>query len=413
MQNTRLKNAFRIIFIISVLCVAAIGIYDYIIPDSISVYSDISDLEIIDEIDIPFVSTTLEAIPEDNRVSDGDNDELFHVSRLADTKMFGVLPLKKVNVEVYREITLRPGGMPFGVKLYTDGVIVAGITGVETRGGTKKPASDGGLKSGDIIKTINGKAVYTTDEVSTVIQNSGGQKLSFEISRNDSPMKLEITPVFSESENMYRAGIWLRDSTAGIGTVTFISPENNAFAGLGHGICDVDTGGLMPLRKGTVVDVTIKGITKGIMGNPGELKGSFMPGKIGSLVGNTSCGVYGILSDTSNLNLADPIKIGLKDELKTGPATIYCTVGDKTDQYTAEITKIVGKDSEQKNFIIKITDKRLLDATGGIVQGMSGSPIIQNGKLVGAVTHVLVNDPTRGYGIFIENMLKNMPEITE
>ncbi len=314
---------------------------------------------------------------------------------------------------MFSDIKLYPGGMPFGVKLYTDGVIVVGISGVETDSGKKTPASDGGIKVNDIITAINGKRVNTVDEVSTAIEQSGGCTVSLDIARDGQQIKIDITPVLSITDNMYKAGVWLRDSTAGIGTVTFISPQNNAFAGLGHGICDVDTGEIMPLRKGIVVDVTIKGVTKGQIGNPGELNGYFSPGRIGSLIGNTMCGVYGMLSKDIDTSHSEALNIGLKDELKLGNAEIYCTVGDKIDKYSAEIVKIGNKNAEQKNFVIKITDKRLLDATGGIVQGMSGSPIIQNNKLVGAVTHVLVNDPTKGYGIFIENMLKNMPEIME
>ena len=155
----------------------------------------------------------------------------------------------------------------------------------------------------------------------------------------------------------------------------------------------------------------INGVTKGLVGNPGELKGIFSPGKIGALIDNTMCGVYGLLSNKIDTSHSQPLKIGLKDELELGSAEIYCTVNDEIGKYSAEIIKIGNPKAEQKNFVIKITDKRLLDTTGGIVQGMSGSPIIQNGKLVGAVTHVLVNDPTKGYGIFIENMLKNMPEL--
>ena len=160
-----------------------------------------------------------------------------------------------------------------------------------------------------------------------------------------------------------------------------------------------------------ITDIKINGIKKGQVGIPGELKGFFSGGKIGALIGNTACGVYGMLSDLPDTSHTKPLHLGLKNEVKPGEATIYCTIGEKPESFKAEIVKINNNDSEQKNFVIKITDKRLLDATGGIVQGMSGSPIIQNGKLIGAVTHVLVNDPTKGYGIFIENMLKNMPEI--
>ena len=413
MQSKNLKIAFRIIFVITLIGIAAIGLYDFMIPETISVFSDTDSGEIAGGLTPPFVSASIGPLPEGNGVSQGENSQPFFSSLLADTKVFGFIPLKKVNVNVFKEITLYPGGMPFGVKLYTDGVIVAGIASVDTKEGKISPADKCGMKVGDVIKQIDGKAVNTTDEVSKAIEAAGSRSISLTVLRNGNELSLTLTPVFSEKDNMYRAGLWLRDSTAGIGTVTFIVPNSGAFGGLGHGICDVDTGMLMPIRKGTVAGVSIKGITKGTVGDPGELKGAFTAGKIGSLIGNTVCGVYGLLSDVPEAPVAAPLKIGLKDEVNTGDAEIYCTVGDKTEKYKAEIVKICNKNGEQKNFIIKIVDKRLLDATGGIVQGMSGSPIIQNGKLVGAITHVLVNDPTKGYGIFIENMLKNMPEIVE
>lgn len=413
MQSKSLKIAFRIIFIIMLFGVALIGVYDFIIPENISVFSDSSD--VLGDIapDLPFISAEIGSVPTLTRVSDVDRAKPFHTSMEADTKLFGIVPLKKVNVDVFKDVTLYPGGMPFGVKVYTDGVIVVGIVGVETENGKINPASESGLKVRDIITKINGKAVTTTDEVSDAVEQSNGKPIVFTVKRNKEETEINVQPVFSSKDNMYRVGLWLRDSTAGIGTVTFISPENNAFGGLGHGICDVDTGEIMPLRKGVVVDVEIKSIKKGIVGNPGELNGYFVPGKTGSLIGNTTCGVYGIMSEKPDTSHSEPLKIGLKNELKIGECEIFCTVNNKLDKYTAEITKISNRNEEQKNFVIRITDKRLLEATGGIVQGMSGSPIIQNGKLVGAITHVLVNDPTKGYGIFIENMLKNMPEIIE
>ncbi len=409
MQSKISKVAFRIIFVVMLVIIATMGVYNFIIPENISIFSDDYNL---DQLNLPFLSAELKSIPAISRVSSGNtDDDRLYVSTYAETKMFGVVPLKTVDVDMFSNITLYPGGMPFGVKLYTDGVIVSGMSGVETESGIKTPCKDGGLKIGDTIKKINGKQVFTTEEVSSAVEQSGGKELVFTVLQNGNERTVRISPVLSKTDNMYKAGLWVRDSTAGIGTVTFIVPKTNVFAGLGHGICDVDTGNLMPLRKGTVVDVNISGVTKGVAGSPGELKGIFTPGKIGALIGNTMCGVYGILSDNTDIYHTEPMKIGLKDELKIGAAEIYCTVNDKTDRYTAEIIKINNRNTDQKNFVIKITDKRLLDTTGGIVQGMSGSPIIQNGKLVGAVTHVLVNDPTKGYGIFIENMLKNMPEI--
>ena len=411
MQSKRLKNAFRIIFVVMLIGIALLGVYDFIIPENLSVFSGDTNFLSADNINLPFVSANIDSISTSKQFCSTIDNSAYVRSLSAETRVFGVVPLKKVTVDVYDEIKLIPGGMPFGVKLYTDGIIVVGISEVEGESGKKEPASESGLQVRDVITEVNGKTVNTANEVSSAIEQSDGNPVSLTVKRNGKTLNLQITPVFSKTDNLYRAGLWLRDSTAGIGTITFISPENNTFAGLGHGICDIDTGELLPLRKGVVVDVTIKSITKGLVGSPGELNGYFSPGKIGSLVGNTMCGVYGMLSKTLDTSHSEALNIGLKNEIKLGECLVYCTINDKLDKYTAEIVKLCNKNEEQKNFVIKITDKRLLDATGGIVQGMSGSPIIQNNKLVGAITHVLVNDPTKGYGIFIENMLKNMPEI--
>jgi len=267
-------------------------------------------------------------------------------------------------------IKLYPGGMPFGLKLYTDGVVIVGLSDFESGNKKVSPAKNAGLMTKDIIKCINDKPVNTTEEVSSAFENSGGKSLSVTINRNGKNITVELTPMYSQSDNMYKTGMWIRDSAAGIGTVTFICPETNMFAGLGHGICDVDTGELLPLRRGSVADVTINGVNKGKIGAPGELIGYFSPGKSGSLIGNTPYGVYGALSNSKADPDTEPLSITPKDEVTTGKVKVICTVNNKKDSYDAEIIKISARDSDQKNFVIKITDKRLLEATGGIVQGM-------------------------------------------
>ncbi|MDF2567582.1 MAG: stage sporulation protein, partial [Oscillospiraceae bacterium] len=207
------------------------------------------------------------------------------------------------------------------------------------------------------------------------------------------------------TDNTFKIGLWVRDSSAGIGTVTFYNPENSVFGGLGHAVCDVDTGQVMPIMSGEVVDVNINGVTRGSSGSPGELKGSFSSNKdSGSIAVNNETGVFGVLYQNPSNHSAIPI--AMKQEVKTGKATIFTTVSGNTPQeYKINIEKVnLNDNSMTKNMVIKITDPELLQKTGGIVQGMSGSPIMQNGVLVGAVTHVFINDPTKGYGIFIENM---------
>ena len=240
-----------------------------------------------------------------------------------------------------------------------------------------------------------------------LIAASGGKPITVTIRRNDTEFDVTVTPSLSSADQVYKTGMWVRDNTAGIGTITYVDPSSGAFAGLGHGICDSETGTLMPLSRGIVIDVTISGIQKGQCGVPGELKGHFASGKIGSLLGNTHAGIYGIMTEIpSGVSEQTAIPIALKNEIRDGEATLLCTLDDGgICPYTVNIRKL--KNSlDNKNMEITVTDPALLEKTGGIVQGMSGSPLIQNGSLIGAVTHVLINDPTKGYGIFIENMLE-------
>jgi stage IV sporulation protein B len=225
--------------------------------------------------------------------------------------------------------------------------------------------------------------------------------------------KIKFKPKYSESDKKYTIGLWLKDSGAGIGTITYVMPDGS-FGGLGHGICESETGELTPIASGSVLDVTINGLTKGQRGIPGELKGYFNSSKIGALYKNTEVGVFGVLAEIPQAITTKSYALGLKNDLKEGKATIICTLDDnERKEYSIEIFNINRNAQGNKCFSIKITDPDLLAKTGGIVQGMSGSPIIQNGKLVGAVTHVLVNDPTSGYGIFIENMITTDASIEE
>ncbi len=317
-------------------------------------------------------------------------------------KLFGFIPLKTVRANIVAPTDLIAGGYPFGVKLLTDGVIV---TGFENANAASSPYNSG-VRSGDIITEANGQKVSSNEEFSRIVASSSGKPIVLSIVRGTTPLNLEVTPILTSS-GTYRLGLWVRDSTAGIGTVTFADPQSGVIAGLGHGICDVDTGVLLPLYSGSLVGATIKGVVKGQKGNPGELLGSFDENiQIASLYKNTNAGIFGEVLDTSSLSGQGTYPVGKQTEVKAEKAHILCDVGDGTKEYEIEILKIMGTgQANNKNMLISVTDKTLLDKTGGIVQGMSGSPIIQNGKLIGAVTHVLISDPTRGYGIFIENML--------
>ena len=296
-------------------------------------------------------------------------------------------------------------GTPFGVKIRTAGVIVVGIPN------ENGPAAEAGLKRGDVITAINGEAIESAEEFSERIKVSGGSALTLDCKSGEDVRSVTVTPMTDESGE-YKLGVWVKDSAAGIGTITFIDPETKAFAGLGHGICDGAGGEPIPFAFGSAEDVTLTGIVIGKAGAPGELRGSFAGHKMGKLLKNDITGVYGVLVEIPETLSAEKYPVCKSSDIKEGKAYIYATVdGEGRKQYEIEIFGIE-KEGKDRNFSVRITDEALLSKTGGIVQGMSGSPIIQDGKLIGAVTHVLVNDPTRGYGIFIENMLEaaEMPQ---
>lgn len=326
-------------------------------------------------------------------------------SHTVTAKLFGIVPVKDVNVEILPEMVLIPGGDVFGVKFFTKGVIVIGCTEIETEGGFINPSELSGIAKNDIINKVNGEDVNTVERLSEIVSSSDGKPLFFEYTRDGKEKSCELTPVKSKSDGKYKSGLWVRDSTAGIGTLTYYNPQTGEFAGLGHGICDVDTGELMPLLSGTVVDVDITDIIRGKSGAPGELKGSFSAVKNGKVTANTSFGVFGALDVPPDLS-TKAMPAASRDEVKEGDATILANAdGNGIKEYSVRLSKVDKHSDGTKCFVIEITDKELIALTGGIVQGMSGSPVIQNGKLIGAVTHVLVNDPAKGYGIFIENML--------
>lgn len=319
-------------------------------------------------------------------------------------KLFGVIPLKSVTVRAVDAPLVVPGGTPFGIKLLTDGVVVIGIGEVGTAGGPVCPAANAGIKTGDVIVTIKGKKVASNQDIADIISKSGGKPMKVVFRRNGREETALITPAYSAKDGAYKAGVWVRDSTAGIGTVTFYDPETGAFGGLGHPVCDADTGQILPLSSGEAVSVAILGVKKGEAGAPGELVGNFTSlSSEGTLTLNSSCGIFGTLKKAPSLS--SPIPIAMRQDIRCGDATILTTVsGTEPKEYSIKIEKISMKEDSTRNMIIRITDPELLSSTGGIVQGMSGSPIIQDGKLIGAVTHVFVSDPTKGYGVFADAM---------
>ncbi len=327
-------------------------------------------------------------------------------------KLFNIFPVKSAKVKVSRRRYVVPGGSPFGIRLYTKGVMIIRIDEVTTSSGNVSPGKKAGLREGDMIISVDGVDVYRNRELSAIFSSSGGKTLKLVIERDSKRRELSFNPALCSEDNSYKGGLWIRDSTAGIGTLTWYDSTSGVFAGLGHAVCDADTGEIMPLSGGDAVEAEIKGCYKGSSGSAGELCGVFSSGTIGSLYINGETGVYGVMDSFDENEKVVPV--ALKQEVKTGTAQIICTVDDGGEKYyDIEIEKVFTTDDTQRNLILKVTDPELIKKTGGIVQGMSGSPIIQNGMLVGAVTHVFVDDPTEGYGIFAENMIETSQAVTE
>ncbi len=302
------------------------------------------------------------------------------------------------------------GGVPFGIKFSTEGVVVVGFSDIDGLSKNQNPAYLAGLRAKDIITKVDGIGIKGADELNKCVEASQGRAISLTYCRDGSERTVSLTPIFSQSEQRYKTGIWVKDSGAGIGTVTYILPDTLEFGGLGHGICDSESGELIKMSRGDVMNVTVHAVKKGVSGTPGELKGRFDTAKIGNLYSNTECGVFGSLTALP-AGCSERIKVASKNEIKNGEAYIVCTLADGVrTRYKVEVSAVNKNAEGSKCFMIKVVDEALIAATGGIVQGMSGSPVVQDGKLIGAVTHVMINDPTVGYGIFIENMLTTMTQ---
>ena len=320
----------------------------------------------------------------------------------ADVNVFGLFPVKRAKVNVQKREYVIAGGEVFGVKLYTKGVLIVGSDDIETENGKVNPAINAGLKKGDIIIEINGQKVSRNNDIALSAQNSNGEEIELLIERAGEQKEITLKPEKDILDDTYKAGLWVRDSSAGIGTVTYYDKDNMIFAGLGHPVCDVDTGKRLEISGGDAVSAQIKGCYKGKKGDAGELCGVFTGKDLGELTKNTQRGIFGKLKEIPSKR---EYPVALFDEIKIGKAKIISTVdGEEPKFYDVEITKLY-KNEENRNMVVKITDKRLIQKTGGIVQGMSGSPIIQDDKIIGALTHVFLNDPTQGYGIFIGNMM--------
>lgn len=319
----------------------------------------------------------------------------------ANLKLFGIIPIKTVSIQSSDTVMLVPGGEAFGIRMLMDGIMVIGFGDVCTESGSCCPAAEAGIQEGDIIQAVGSEPVTSTEDFRQ--KASDGSTMQLTVLRGETELPITVTPAYSCEAGCFQTGLWVRDSAAGIGTVTYYEPSTGRFGGLGHPICDTDTGERIPLGKGEADAVTISGVIRGQAGIPGQLQGYFSSGgSIGTLCMNSRCGIFGTLNEIPENEPAIPL--GLKQEAVTGDAEILSTInGNTPKRYTIRITDIDYTD-ESQNLTIEVTDPVLLAETGGIVQGMSGSPILQNGRIIGAVTHVLVESPVYGFGIFAETM---------
>ncbi len=330
--------------------------------------------------------------------------------------LFDKLFIKNIDVSVLPRTTVIPVGNIAGVKLYTSGVLVVGMSEIEGIDNRKyKPYENTGIEEGDRITKINETSITSTEELVECVNKSNGENIQITYIHEEESRECSIEPV-QTSQDEYKLGLWVRDSAAGVGTVTFYEPSTKTFGALGHGITDIDTGELINIASGEFVTTRILNITKGESGNPGKIQGTIENQvNIGDIDKNTKFGIYGKVDNLSSLDIdtSKEMEVATRDEIQLGKATILCSLDNKTVQeYEIEIEKIFKENNyDNKSMEIKVTDSRLLEKTGGIIQGMSGSPIIQNGKFIGAVTHVLVNNPEEGYAVFGDIMLKQAREI--
>lgn len=329
--------------------------------------------------------------------------------------LFDKIPIKDVEINTLPKTKVIPVGNIAGLKLYTNGVLVVGMSEIEGKDNKKyKPYENTGIVEGDMIVQVNQNVVSSTQDLIDEVNNSNGENVKIKYVHNEQTKECSIEPVKS-FDNQYKLGLWVRDSAAGVGTVTFYEPETKTFGALGHGITDIDTQELINIASGEFVTTRILNIEKGENGIPGRIQGTVENQEnIGKIYKNTKFGIYGVVENLSTLEIdtSKEMELALRDEIKEGKATILCNLDNQNvKEYEIEIEKIYKENNyDNKSMKIKITDEELLKKTGGIIQGMSGSPIIQNGKFIGAVTHVLVNDPTQGYAIFGDIMLKQLKD---
>lgn len=406
-----MKQKLRMIllfFLVADLCLVGYMVYHYVddsIPDYLMTY--VGEEE---EIELPSIfdtEETVEALSVKNHSGGFSMLSEETGEYQVPVKLFGVVPVKNVDVKVIRKMKVAPSGQPIGIYVETNGLLVLDTAEIEGRDGLTYAPGENVLKAGDYILKWDETPVATIRDLNEEIQRTKDKKVSVLLRRNGEQVKVAVRPILA-TDRTYKIGTWVREDTQGIGTLTYVTEEGK-FGTLGHGITDVDTGTLLNLHGGELFQTKILDITRGTKGEPGELQGYInmvATNEIGQISRNTDVGVFGKMeSDRIEEYAGDFVSVGMKQDIKEGKAYIHANLEGKPRKYEIQIEEINLNSMDNKSMEIRVTDSRLLQLTGGIVQGMSGSPIIQDGKLVGAVTHVLVDDPTKGYGIFIENML--------
>lgn len=404
-QKLRLLLVF---FLLTDLCVVSYMVYHYVedsIPDYLMTY--VGEKQ---EIELPSIFNTEATVTALNVTNHSHGFSMLSQKTgeyQVPVRLFGIVPVKKVDVKVIQKMKIAPSGEPIGIYVETNGLLVLDTAEIEGRDGLTYAPGENVLRAGDYILKWNNQSVATIRELNKEIQKSKDKKTTVLIRRNKEKLEVALRPVLAQ-DRTYKIGTWVREDTQGIGTLTYVTEEGK-FGTLGHGITDVDTGTLLNLQGGELFQTKILDIIRGTEGEPGELQGYInmvATNEIGRITRNTNIGVFGTMEDGRAAEYAgEYMPVGMKQDIRKGRAYVYVNLEGEAKRYEIEIEEIDINSKDNKSMEIHVTDPALLRLTGGIVQGMSGSPIIQNGKIVGAITHVLVDDPTRGYGVFIETML--------
>ncbi len=401
----KILKIFSIIIILSIIYAYALVILN--LPDTLIVFEGENiNINTLYGMNINLKDKSYEAMLTSSNIGDTAFNEKGKTTLTASLFNFDI---KDIEVNILDKATVIPVGKIAGIKLYTKGVLVVGMSEIEGQ----KPYEGANIQEGDIITNINEEEIENTTELIECINNSKGDSLNITYIADGETKECNITPVKNE-DGKYQIGLWVRDSAAGIGTVTFYEPETGNFVALGHGITDIDTSEIINISSGELVNTKILSIVKGESGTPGKIQGALDNQRsIGAIYKNTRLGIYGKVMSEANLlpSYSNTMEVATREDIKLGKATLLCSVeeSDKIEEYEIEILrKFINNNYDNKSMLIKVTDERLIEKTGGIVQGMSGSPIVQNGKFIGAVTHVIVSNPKEGYAVFGDMLIKQM-----